>query len=57
VAAEAPAWLRPGGALLIETGADQAPVTSAAFTRAGLTTTVLTSEELDATLVIGRRTT
>jgi release factor glutamine methyltransferase len=55
VAAEAPEWLRPGGALLIETGADQASATTAASTRAGLTTTVLTSEELDATLVIGRR--
>ena len=29
VAADAPAWLRPGGALLIETGADQAPRTAA----------------------------
>jgi release factor glutamine methyltransferase len=57
VAAEAPAWLRTGGALLIETGAHQAPATAAAIALAGLAATVLTSDELDATLVVGRRPT
>jgi release factor glutamine methyltransferase len=55
VAAEAPTWLRPGGALLIETGADQAPRTAAAFTAAGLTPRVAHSEELYATVVVGLR--
>jgi release factor glutamine methyltransferase len=53
VAAEAAGWLRPGGALLIETGADQAPHTAAAFAAAGLTPRVAHSDELYATVVIG----
>ena len=51
VAADAPAWLRPGGALLIETGADQAPHTAAVFAAAGLVPHVEYAE--DATVVIG----
>ena len=51
VAADAPAWLRPGGALLIETGADQAAHTAALFTAAGLVPEVAHAE--DATVVIG----
>jgi release factor glutamine methyltransferase len=51
VAADAPAWLRPGGALLIETGADQAPRTAALFAAAGLTAEVAYAE--DATVVTG----
>ncbi|HEY0812856.1 MAG TPA: putative protein N(5)-glutamine methyltransferase [Pseudonocardia sp.] len=54
VAADAPAWLRPGGALLIETGKSQAPHTAAAMAAAGLTPRVMHSEELYATVVIGR---
>jgi release factor glutamine methyltransferase len=53
VAADAPAWLRPGGALLIETGADQAPHTAAVFAAAGLVPLVEYAE--DATVVIGER--
>ena len=53
VAAEAPAWLRPGGHLLIETGADQAPHTAAVFAAAGLVPLVEYAE--DATVVIGER--
>jgi release factor glutamine methyltransferase len=53
VAAEAPAWLRPGGALLIETGADQAQCTAALFAAAGLVPQVAYAE--DATVVIGER--
>ena len=53
VAADAPAWLRAGGALLIETGADQAPHTAAVFAAAGLRPQVVHAE--DATVVIGER--
>ncbi|MFD7261853.1 putative protein N(5)-glutamine methyltransferase [Streptomyces sp. NPDC059874] len=52
VAAGAPRWLAPGGRLLIETSARQCPSTAAALTAAGLTTRVVTSEELYATVVI-----
>jgi release factor glutamine methyltransferase len=55
VAADATAWLRPGGALLIESGEDQAPYTAAAFAAAGLVPRATHSEELYATVVIGVR--
>ncbi|MBW4718253.1 putative protein N(5)-glutamine methyltransferase [Saccharothrix sp. SC076] len=54
VIAQAPAWLAPGGALLIETSAAQAGSTASAFTAAGFTADVARSAELDATVVIGR---
>ncbi|MFW0792787.1 putative protein N(5)-glutamine methyltransferase [Gordonia sp. CPCC 205515] len=54
VAAEVTDWLRPGGSLLIETSKPQAPLTSAALAEAGLTTSVATSDELSATVAIGR---
>jgi release factor glutamine methyltransferase len=50
---EAPLWLAPGGRLLIETSARQAPLTAALFEAAGLSSRVLHSEELDATVVLG----
>ena len=53
VAAGAPAWLRPGGALLVETGADQARHTAALFAAAGLAPRIAYAE--DATVVIGER--
>jgi release factor glutamine methyltransferase len=53
VAAQAPRWLAPGGRLLIETSERQAPLTEAAMTAAGLTSTVVSDDELDATVVIG----
>jgi release factor glutamine methyltransferase len=53
LAAAAPEWLAPGGQLLVETGRAQAPKTADAFNRNGLTTHVVTSEELGATVVIG----
>lgn len=53
VAAEAPAWLAPGGHLLIETSERQAPLTAAAMSRHGLRTRVTTSEEMYCTVVIG----
>ncbi|MFI9239183.1 putative protein N(5)-glutamine methyltransferase [Streptomyces sp. NPDC053079] len=51
----APGWLAPGGHLLIETSERQAPRTIEAFTRSGLTTRVVSCDELDATVVIGTR--
>jgi release factor glutamine methyltransferase len=55
VAANAPEWLAPGGSVLIETSDRQAPLTAAAMSAAGLTTTVATDEDLETTVVIGRR--
>ncbi len=54
VAAGAPGWLAPGGHLLIETSERQAPSAQAAFAVSGLTTRVVSSENPDATVVIGR---
>ncbi|GHH44752.1 putative protein N(5)-glutamine methyltransferase [Lentzea cavernae] len=53
VAAQAVTWLRPGGHLLSETSERQAPAALAAFTAAGLTTKLVTSE--DTTAVVGSR--
>ena len=62
VAAGAPAWLAPGGHLLIETSDRQVPAASAAFAASGLTVRVESSDELpaaaggqsyNATVVIG----
>ncbi|MCZ2848900.1 putative protein N(5)-glutamine methyltransferase [Modestobacter sp. VKM Ac-2978] len=55
VAAGAPGWLAPGGALLIETGRQQAPATRAACTAAGLTTRVVEDDDLAATVVVAVR--
>jgi release factor glutamine methyltransferase len=54
VAAGARQWLAPGGHLLVETSVRQAPLTVDLFLRNGLTARVASSEELDATVVIGR---
>lgn len=54
VIAQAPAWLRSGGHLLIETSRRQAQQTAAAMAQGGLTPRIACSEELDATVVIGR---
>jgi release factor glutamine methyltransferase len=55
VIAQAAAWLRAGGHLLIETSRRQAQQTAAAMAQGGLTPRIACSEELDATVVIGRR--
>jgi release factor glutamine methyltransferase len=52
VAVDAPAWLAPGGHLLIETGEHQAPRIVETLARAGLLPRVA-SADLDATVVIG----
>lgn len=53
VIAAAPPWLAPGGHLLVETSERQAPQTADVFARSGLTSRVATSDELNATVVIG----
>jgi release factor glutamine methyltransferase len=53
VAAGALEWLAPGGRLLIETSERQAALTARAVTDGGLDAEVVSSEELDATVVIG----
>ncbi|WP_017595310.1 putative protein N(5)-glutamine methyltransferase [Nocardiopsis potens] len=53
VAAAAPDWLRPGGALLIETSTPQALMTCDIVARAGLLPQTVEDGELDATAVIG----
>ncbi|MGP4100540.1 putative protein N(5)-glutamine methyltransferase [Nonomuraea sp. KM90] len=53
VIAQAPGWLAPGGHLLVETSSRQAAATAEAVTAAGLTARVATSDELDATAIIG----
>jgi release factor glutamine methyltransferase len=53
VIAEAPAWLAPGGTLLIETSARQAPRTAEAMRTAGLVADTVADPDLDATVVTG----
>ena len=55
VVAEAPAWLVPGGNLLVETSAGQASATAALFVRAGLVPRVAADGDLAATVVVGTR--
>lgn len=53
VAAAAPAWLAPGGHLLIETSRQQAPGTLQILAGCGLAGRVFSSRKLDATVVLG----
>ncbi|MCR8630370.1 putative protein N(5)-glutamine methyltransferase [Paenibacillus radicis (ex Xue et al. 2023)] len=53
VVAAAPLWLAPGGYLLVETSERQVPQTLDIFERSGLIPQVASSDELDATVVIG----
>ena len=55
VAAQAPAWLAPGGHLLTETSGRQAPLAAAALSASGLVPRVARSAALDATVLIGTR--
>ncbi|MGJ4845364.1 putative protein N(5)-glutamine methyltransferase [Leifsonia sp. Le1] len=52
VAAEAGAWLAPGGSLLIETSGEQAARTAALFEEAGLLVRTVASDEYDTTVVV-----
>ena len=56
VAGGAPDWLAPRGHLLIETSERQAALAVAAFAASGLATRVATSDEMNATVVIGTLT-
>ncbi|MEU2350608.1 putative protein N(5)-glutamine methyltransferase [Modestobacter sp. NPDC049651] len=53
VAAAAPGWLAPDGVVLVETSEDQAELTAAALTGAGLRPVVHRDDERDATVVVG----
>jgi release factor glutamine methyltransferase len=55
VAAEAVAWVVPGGYVLVEAGERQAEESVAVFTEHGLAAHAVTSADLDATVVIARR--
>ncbi|MFN2464833.1 MAG: putative protein N(5)-glutamine methyltransferase, partial [Candidatus Dormibacteria bacterium] len=54
VAREAPAWLAPGGHLLVETSVQQAARSAELCAAAGLRTSVARSDELEATVVVAR---
>ena len=54
VAAQAPRWLAPGGHLLTETSERQAPAAAAALAGVGLVPRVVSSDDMQATVVIGR---
>ena len=54
VVACAPAWLRPGGHLVIETSVHQAPVLMAAYERAGFVAETRHDGERDGAAVVGR---
>jgi release factor glutamine methyltransferase len=55
VTADAPAWLAPGGVLLVETSERQAPAMAAAMDAAGLAARVHSDDEWGATVVTGAR--
>lgn len=53
IAVDAVDWLRPGGHLLIETSARQAPLTCAAMTAAGFDATVAHHDDVEGTVAVG----
>jgi release factor glutamine methyltransferase len=55
VTAQARDWLAPGGVLLFETSDRQVPRAVDIVARDGLVPRVVTSEEMDATVIIGTR--
>ncbi len=57
IAGDAASWLRPGGHLLMETGGRQAPRSREILLGHGLSVRVLHSKKLDATVVVGTRST
>ncbi len=55
ISAGAPAWLAPGGVLLVETSPAQAPLTTAAMREAGLSAEVRTDDEIGGCVAVGVR--
>jgi release factor glutamine methyltransferase len=55
VAADAPSWLRPGGRVVLETGRAQADRTAVLLAAAGLAPSLETDDEVEGTVVLGRR--
>ncbi len=55
VAGEALQWLAPGGHLLVEASESQASATARIFEASGMSARVASSEEYDATVVVGTR--
>lgn len=56
VVAEAPSWLAPGGHLLTELGIHQVRAAVEAVSRSGLVPTVARDDDLEATVLVARRT-
>lgn len=54
IAAQAPSWLRPGGLLLLESSARQAPASVAILASNGFSASMSSSEDFDGTVVTGR---
>lgn len=50
----APEWLAPGGSVLVETSEEQAAGACSAVLKAGLEPFITSSEELDATVIVGQ---
>jgi release factor glutamine methyltransferase len=55
IAEKAPYWLISGGHLLVETSQMQAAKTYEIFVKAGLISKIVRNEELDATVIIGKK--
>jgi release factor glutamine methyltransferase len=55
VAADARAWLAPGGHLFVEASARQAPAAARIVTAGGLHASIMRSEDEDATVIVGMR--
>ncbi len=55
VIAAAPRWLAPGGSVLVETSDRQAPALTDVVVARGLTSRIVHSDDLDATVVIGAK--
>jgi len=55
VAQAAPAWLAPGGSVLVETSEEQLPAALAAFRGAGLDASARDDDDLGATVALGTR--
>ncbi|MBD8104272.1 putative protein N(5)-glutamine methyltransferase [Plantibacter sp. CFBP 8775] len=53
IIAQAPDWLAPTGAVLIETSERQAPETATLMRAAGLTASIVRDDELDGTVAVG----